>query len=424
MKYKLINFFIRGFFPTIAAKKTLQNLCKKMEIREDIIKTQKNYPRIVKRLKKKAKIKVVFIVSENTKWGYQQLYELFDKSERFEPIVLITLLTSVFSGKDKTRYNVEENYNFFKDRGMNVAYLFKNGKYLDLKSFHPDIVFWDQPWDLPKKYTPRKVSKYALTCYSSYCFGATDLKERYIEHFDGFLYKYFIEHELSINVCKKYSEFAEKNCEVVGYPKLDAYTKELKGIPGVWRDPEKIKVIYAPHHSFDKKTKMATFDENGEFILELAKKHPETTWIFKPHPRFKFALLKTGLMTEEEIDNYYKEWEEVGTVYTKGDYIDIFKSSDAMITDCMSFLAEYLPSKHPLIRIVSPTSPKYNPLGELILSEYYNVYDNEALEKTFLDVVINKNDTRKEKRLDLIKEILDYNYLASEKIYDCIVQAL
>ncbi len=79
----------------------------------------------------------------------------------------------------------------------------------------------------------------------------------------------------------------------------------------------------------------------------------------------------------------------------KNEYRDIFKSSDVMITDCMSFLAEYFPSEHPLTRLVNLKSPIYNSLGDLILSPYYNVYDNEMLEKTFLDVVINKNDIKR-----------------------------
>ncbi len=424
MKYKIINFLIKPLFPTKSAKKQLRRLCTDMENRIGILKTKKRYQKVIKRLRKQSKIRVAFIVTENSKWGYQCLYDLFDKSDKFEPIVLISILTSIHDGTDKTRRNIKENYDFFKARGMKVEYLYKDGKYLDLRNFKPDMVFYDQPWDMPKQYTPKKVSNYALTYYSSYCFESINVKESYLEYFHGFLYKYFVEHKLNTERYKKYSEFSETNCEVVGYPKLDAYCNELKKVPDIWKEPDKIKVIYAPHHSFDKICKMTTFDYNGKFILELAKKHPETTWIFKPHPRFKFAATKTGFMTEKEIDDYYNEWEKIGAVYTQGDYIDIFKSSDVMITDCMSFLAEYLPSKHPLIRLVSSKSPVYNSLGELILSEYYNVYDNEMLEKTFLDVVINKNDTKKEKRMKLISEIMDYNYPASQKIYDCLLNEI
>lgn len=425
MKYKLMKFLMSWLFPTKSSKETFAGLCRSLNNRDKVIRTHKRYPKILKKLKNKKKIKVAFIVSENAKWGYQYLYELFEKSEKFEPIILITLLTSVHSGKDKTRYNTEENYDFFKKRGMNVEYLYKDGIYLDLKKvFKPDIVFWDQPWDLPKKYQPKAVSEYALTLYCSYCFEALEDSTSYINNFHAYLYKYFVEHELNIDRYKRYSEFAQTNCVVTGYPKLDAYCKKLKEIPSVWKNPENIKIIYAPHHSFDNYLQLATFDKNHDFILNLAKKYPNTTWIFKPHPRLKYALLKMGYMTECEIEKYYEEWAKIGTVYTQGDYFDIFKSSDAMITDCMSFLTEYLPSQKPLIRLMNPKARCCNKLGEKILGEYYNVYDNETLEKTFVDVVINKNDSKKEKRQALIKEIFDYKNPSSEKIYKYINQFL
>jgi len=50
-------------------------------------------------------------------------------------------------------------------------------------------------------------------------------------------------------------------------------------------------------------------------------------------------------MTLNEVESYYAEWHNLsnGFVYDEGDYFNIFKSSDALITDCGSFLAEYLP---------------------------------------------------------------------------------
>ena len=382
---------------------------------------EKNYEKIIKKLRKKVKtqkIKVAFLVSENSKWGYQSLYDLFAKSDIFEPIVLITLLTSVHEGRDTTRNNTQENYEFFKNRGMNVDYLYKNNKYRSLERFKPDIVFYEQPWDIERKYRPRAVSKYALTAYCSYSYEILDDTDNYFNNFHGYLYKYFIEHELNHKRYINYSSLAENNCVIVGYPKLDAYLKPMKAVHPAWKEPEKIKVIYAPHHSFDNSLKLATFDKNHDFILKLAKSHPETTWIFKPHPRLKFALMKMNLMTEAEIDKYYEEWGKIGTVYAQGDYIDIFKSSDAMITDCLSFLAEYLPSQKPLIRLINPASKSLNELGEKVVSEYYKAHNDRELEEIFKEVVLNKNDYNKSQRYNLIKEIFDSNNSSASKIYN------
>ena len=423
MKYKLISFLLAWIFPTKKDRKTFRKFCQKLEMQNAGIKAQKHYNKIVKKLHNKKrngeKLRVAFIVSENQKWGYQSLYDLLEKSNIFEPIILISLLTSVHKGIDNTRKNTIQNYNFFKNKNMNVEFLYENNNYKALREFKPDIVFYEQPWDLPLKYTPQQVSKYALTCFCSYSFETLNDSDNYFNNFHGFLYKYFIEHKLNLARYEKYSPIANKNCVVIGYPKLDSYKKHKK----IWNN-DKIKIIYAPHHSFDNTLKLATFDKNAQFILDLAKRHPETTWLFKPHPRLKFALLKTGIMTEDEIDKYYAEWEKIGQIHTQGDYIDYFVDSDLMITDCLSFLAEYLPSGKPLIRLINDKSKHLNSLGEKVVSEYYNAHSNLELEYLFNEIVTKKNDYKKEKRVQLINEIIDYDKTASEKIYDYLLNIL
>lgn len=390
-------------------------------------KLVKNYSKVLNRLKskyKKEKIKVVFHVCENSKWTYQTLFELFQKSEYFEPVILISLLTSVANGKDKTRNNTKEQYEFFKKQGMAVDYLYKNGKYKSLKKFKPDIVFYEQPWDIYKKYQPYVVSKYALTFCNSYGYEILDDAENYLDSFHGMLFTYFTEHELNLKRYESYSDRAKTNCVVVGAPKLDVYFEPSADMSCAWRDFDKIKIVYAPHHSFDNVLQFATFDKNYDFILSLAKSHPETTWIFKPHPRLKFALLKTGIMKEEDIDKYYEEWAKIGNIHTSGNYIGLFRSSDVMITDSISFLAEYIPTGKPLIRLLKDGAMPLNEIGEKISCGYYAVDNNDDLEKIFEDVVINHNDTKEQQRSELIKEIMPKNHSASQNIFNYITKTL
>ena len=69
------------------------------------------------------------------------------------------------------------------------------------------------------------------------------------------------------------------------------------------KEKEKKYVIYAPHWSIDdNRTNYATFEWNGKYILEYAKKHPEIKWIFKPHPSLKLRLETQKIMTNEEIE--------------------------------------------------------------------------------------------------------------------------
>ena len=380
---------------------------------------QKKYNNIVKKLKQKEKIKVIFLVRENQKWTYQSLYEEFDKSERFEPLVLVSLLTLAATGKDKTRNNLKENFNFFKKLGDRVDYAYKDGKYIDLKEFKPDIVFYDQSWDLPDIHMPYKVSDYALTCYSPYGFELLDCKDDYTQLFHKTLYRFYTCNQYNLERYESYKKGNSNNCRVAFNQKLDAYFKKTE-FSDIWKNPDKFKIIYAPHHSLDKNGfKLSTFLQNGRFILELAKNHPETTWIFKPHPRFHYALLRNNIMSEEEIREYYDQWKTIGAVFEQGDYFDIFMTSDLMITDGCAFLAEYLPCDKPIVRLVnSSQSAEFNKFGKDVLNCCYEVHNNSELEPIINQLYINKQDTKKAEREAIIPQIIDFDNKSSVKIYN------
>ena len=384
------------------------------------IRVKANYKAKLKQLNKEylnRKLNVIFYVSENSKWCYQSLYEEFEKDEHFNPLVLVGILKDVHKGKDKFRNNLEENYNFFKSQNMNVEYAYQNRKYINFKKFKPDIVFYEQPWGLPKIYHPDYVSKFALTCYCCYGLMLFDNPEEYKEKFHKYLWRYFSDSEFNIERYSSYDKYAKENCISFGYPKMDVYFDEEKiDLNKYWKNPEKIKIIYAPHHSFeDDGLRLATFRENGKYILNLAKEHPETTWIFKPHPRFKCALFKNKIMTQEEIEQYYNDWNTVGRVYTKGAYFDIFKTSDFLITDCCSFLGEYLPTLKPIINLINPNASQMNIFGKLISKCCFKTKNNDEFYKTFTDILSNK-DTKFEERKEAVKYVIDFDKKSSEKI--------
>ena len=71
-----------------------------------------------------------------------------------------------------------------------------------------------------------------------------------------------------------------------------------------------------------------------------------------------------------------------------------------MITDCGSFLAEYLPTKKPIMLLVNPKSSGYNEIGEKLVSSYYKAYKNNDI-KDFIDnIVLNGNDYMLSNRVD------------------------
>lgn len=392
----------------------------------------KSYDKVKQNIKEKflnrQKIKVLFLIRETSKWSYDSLFLEMQKSDIFEPVIAVSLLTSVTKGIDKTRNDLDISYKFFLNLGYSVvkAYDETTKSFVDLRTFEPDIVFYDQPWELPKIHRPEEISKYVLTCYSPYSFVITNFEAEYTQNFHKLLFRYYLEHKTNIVRYEKLKKGNSNNCRVVGYPKLDTYLEQMQiNLEKYWKNPNAIKIIYAPHHSFESDgLKLATFQNNGQFILNLAKQHPETTWVFKPHPRFKNALFVNNIMTKVEIDKYYNEWEKIGNIYDKGNYFDIFKSSDLMITDCDSFRAEYLPTTKPIINIIRDDSISLNLMGEKIVSSLYTVKNNDELMNVFNNLVVEKNDYKKEKRLQVLSEIFSFEEKSSTRIVNEILKSI
>lgn len=269
---------------------------------------------------------MLFYVCETSKWAFQPLYDLMSKNDIFEPFVVIGMLNHVARGTDKTRNNVKETFEFFKTRKMNVYMGVDGNKRISLKKFRPDIVFYEQQWELPKSHKPYNVSKYALTCYSYYSLPLFDYEGDYSKKFHKIVYRVFADSEENLKRYETYEGGTLRNYVVTGYSKLDVYSDNNSiDLVKIWKEPENYKIIYVPHHTFDNGgISVATFRENGRFILELAKKFPQTTWVFKPHPDFKMMVLDAGIMAEKEIEEYFDEWRKIGRVYTQGNYFDIF----------------------------------------------------------------------------------------------------
>lgn len=374
----------------------------------------------VRRLRKKvdhSPIRVVFYTNEPQKWSYESLYRAFESNPRFEPLVVVVPRYAVHLGKDRTRMTLEQQYDFYRQRGYRVEYGYKDGRYLEIASFQPDIFFYLQLAEIPGVDDPAIVSKYALTCYCPYAFPLADYRKEYLQQFHRLLFRYYVVHDWTRDRFEGYAKGNSRNCVVVGYPKLDVYFKDpATDADRFWRDPSKVRIIYAPHHSVSDTFKFSTFPSNHGFILDLAKKATGTTWVFKPHPMLRRSMMLAGVMTEKESEEYFREWAGIGRVYDQGDYFDLFKSSDLMITDCGSFLAEYLPSGKPLIRLINDRSCALDRLGSGLSDCFYKVHDNEELKCVFDSLVIDGNDSLAARRNEIAATLVDRSEPAARKI--------
>jgi hypothetical protein len=432
VNYNVFSFLFNWIFPNKNSRSKIRNLCRKLEADKQVPKIQSRYENIVKKLRKqKGKMRVLFLVNEISKWKAQSLYDLMALSEDFEPVIVLTVadIQRKFSLEQKKEI-INSNFESFLQKGMNVQIAFdtKRGKAIDLKTFNPSIVFYQQPYNIPKNQDVDAVSKYALTYYVPYYLP--DYKNFKLDcgyDFHHKLYRFYVLNKELESIYKKHLNRINTysgNIYGLGHPMLDLY-KNLED-----KSSEYKYVIYAPHWSICHKNNsnninISTFDINGKYILEYAKQHPEINWVFKPHPTLKNSLKQIGEMSQDEIDKYYSDWEEIAVCCYNSDYLDLFSKSKVLITDCGSFLMEYFCTGKPIIHLISANSTHvpYPQMSE-IFNSFYQVYSNSRLERVLDTVVVNDKDFYNEDRIELLNKFNFTQNNAAENILKDISETL
>lgn len=376
----------------------------------------KNKKNVLKKLKQKfnkTPLKVVFYVYENCRWKSQSLYDLMLNDKRFEPLIVVTKNCSKEGNANyQTIEDIKITYNFFKEKGMNVEYGYdiEKDEFIPFEKFNPDIVFYSHPWYVETSQGPVVCSKFALTYYIPYFLPNTSHYIEYDLRFHQYIHKYYVLNNLIKDFYHKKQTRKSNNMVSAGHTQLDYFYLNKPSVP------TKRTVIYSPHWTIRGIDNIAysTFDWNGEAILEFAKSHPEIEWIFRPHPLLYKNLICTHFWSKEQTDNYYNEWKKFAKFSDCGNYLDIFNNSYAMITDCGSFLTEYLLSEKPVIHLVSQNAMEYNDAVKKITKSYYQAHNLSELNNYLEDVIINQNDYKKQDRINVLEELeLRNNYCAA-----------
>ena len=320
-----------------------------MKIKQNLDYIKKNQKQVIKNLKGALPLNVIFHVYDESKWKSQSVYDLMEKDERFNPMIVATKNCAPEGNPNyQTAENVKKCYEYFKNKGMRVEYGYdiQKNKFIPFEKFNPDIIIYSHPWYVYKTQGPVVCSKFALTYYIPYFLPASEQWHEYGLRFHQYIYRHYVPTEAVRNYYSKNMPCAEHSFSVVGHPVLDNYNTT--------NEADKKYIIYAPHWTVcGENLRFGTFKWSGEKVLELAKSCPELNWVFRPHPLLYNFILSSGFMKKEEIDKYYDEWKSFALFSEGGDYINLFNQSYAMITDCGSFLTEYFVTENPVIHLVS-----------------------------------------------------------------------
>lgn len=417
--------FIRKISLLKEKNKVPQELQNDPEYESACLQRDKHQEVLMQLRKKKGKINVLFFVINSSCWKFDSVYQEMARRKRYNPIILVC--PQCDRGEEHKREQQQSCFEFFKAKGYKVVNSFDaaTGSYIDARTLSPDILFYTNPYEglIDERYYISNFSD-VLTCYANYAFLNNDEKWAASLPLHKSVWKYFCEYDLTRHYNKVGTKLYYDNRVVVGYPMYDRFVD--KGFAGSdWKQQgsSKKRVIYAPHHTIeaDGWIHYSTFLTTGEIMSSLRDKYKDQVqFVFKPHPLLKTKLYNMPGWGKARTDAYYKAWANAeNSTFVDTDYVDLFKSSDALIHDCGSFIVEYLYVQKPVMHL--NTGKIKEELNEEVQEAYhahYLMYEPSDIEHFITDVVIKGKDTKRQEREVVYKKLLipPHNRLVADNI--------
>ena len=379
---------------------------KAVENRLFLSSIKQKIPQLVKDMRKKDKIKVLFVVSQLAKWKTENLYQAMKMHPRFDPMIGVALGIVDYPTMEAEKLN--QLLGYIKEKGYSYTELRLTA---DIENrIKPDIIFYQEASGGINSYIFFTSLHNVLFCYS--CYGILTLteKELYNSPYQNICWQWFVESPLIIDYAKTVMSNRAKNLVFTGSPISDELLSDKEDFTDPWKpqsQPKK-RLIWAPHHTIGigkEEISYGCFLQIAEDMKKLAEKYKDCVqWVFKPHPSLKQKLYY--LWGEERTNAYWAFWADSDNCQLEeGKYTALFKYSDAMMHDCASFTVEYLYMQKPCMYLVNGKAHPLNDLGSACYDLYYKGHNLDEIE-LFVNNVIHGVDPMKEKRQHFFNEYL------------------
>ncbi len=421
----VINLISCCFFWSSKTRKTIR---KKLQSQVNESYLIKVHEKKIARLRSKEKIDILFFVFDDALWPYDDVYTCFKNNDRFDTKILIIPNQKI---PEKERLDkMEIIHRNFVNNGYSVESSFNQGEYIKVEN--ADLIFYTSPYEISlPQYSIEHWKHRALTCYVPYGILQANLQQlQYNKRFHNLLWRYFCETEMHKLMSEKYSNNKGARTFVTGYPKADRLICKSHVPKNPWLNKNKdaAKVIWAPHHTIDNGIDFSCFLLYAETIKNTIEELGDRIQLaFKPHPNLRAKLYSHNEWGRKKTDEYFKFWEtSPNTQIEEGEYIDLFLTSDAMIFDSVSFIAEYsLLEKQMLFTLkTNDVGEKFNEFGQAVFKQIPKARTNQDVQ-LFLENPFDKKYSTQIKKASAISQLLyKGNMKSSERIYDHIVKEL
>ena len=391
----------------------LRNMLDQIRLWKDYHSYQRTLPKLRDEIFSKEKIKVVFFPINLGMWKNDYLFQLMMKHPRFDPYV-VSFFVPVDSWDFQLR-NQREMAEFFKAKGYPYIDMFneEEGTWFDINAFKPDLVFYTQAVDVAyPQYKIRALWNNSLFYYIPYCMGMEDQRRGYNTLLDNICERFFAPSEFHKKEYSSYFLNKGENMVFTGYPSFDYLTKPDHVPYYRWKSSDgRKKIIWAPHHSITKEDLLSysNFLDIADDMIELAKKYQnKVLFVFKPHPRLRPKLELLDGWGLERTAKYFEQWDAMpNTSFEDGAYFDLFLTSDAMIHDCSTFMAEYLVTEKPVAFVLrKDAGMNLNEYAQQCYEQHYELHSVREIEEFINNVVLQGNDAMKQNRVEFVHNTL------------------
>ncbi|OCJ04169.1 hypothetical protein A6U87_15075 [Rhizobium sp. AC44/96] len=380
-------------------------------------------------------IRCVFMVHSIPMWdALSDVYAAMLEDKRFDPVVISVNSTPLgfgaYEGEDVVsqslkqlgvkhlRFNMEDSY-----QGLDI-----------LKALRPAVIFRQQQWDycLPPAFRTNELT-FARLCLVPYALNlAASLGDEIITEVSAFgfdqayhraAWRIFCETATTQSYYRSFEHSDPAKFILSGYPKFDRLMKADKtdAWPIPTRSTRGFRVIWAPHHSVGGHgLGFGVFDRIWDSMLRWAKESPDIEFVLKPHP----ALFGHAL-TGENVGLFQNAWTRLpNCAIEMQQYGELFAASDMMISDGLSFLAEYQLFDKPIVFFDSEQHVEFNGLGRMTEAATRRVRTFEEMKQATLEYKNGKAWEFQAERRTLLDTILPNQGKASASILDAIVTGI
>lgn len=357
-------------------------------------------------------IKVIFLTFYFEAWdALDQVWRLMVEDPRFEPVVVSIprRLTGQTAFTDEDRVS-----EFFANQGIpHLRFNYEDSKRgLDqLKAMEPDYVFINYPWQ--RNYQPgyrvEALSEFTRVCYVPYYSlplvnepGETGVAPHLYQQRSHQLASLIFTQDPSVQLAYGGTERGNQHVHVTGSPKIDALMQEASKGAQEWPISAKsaigaptanatgtrpYRIVWAPHHSYGPNwLNFGVFAQMHKEMLRFAVAHPEVEIVLRPHPFLFGTLQDRGVLTAVELEHWLQDWHDLENtaINTDGSYAALFRATDLLVTDGISFIGEYpLVTGKPTVFLENPGHWEFSPLGELAAAANIRLSSFEAFEELF-----------------------------------------